>query len=84
MGERYNNGSIKRSTLILTVKSKRAADAILAKGLSFGRRRHKVERFWEKGEGRVCLHYYGQDHFSKCTEAPRCFIYAGEYEGSKH
>ena len=45
LAERYDSGSIKRSTLVLTVKSKKAADVILAKGLSFGGRRHEVERF---------------------------------------
>lgn len=45
LAERYDSGSIKRSTLVLTVKSKRAADVILAKGLFFGGRRHEVERF---------------------------------------
>jgi hypothetical protein len=45
LGERFDSGTIKRSTLVLTVKSKQAADAILAKGLSFGGRRHEAERF---------------------------------------
>lgn len=49
LGERYENGTIKRSTLVLTVKSKQAADIIMAKGLSFGGRRHEAERFWERG-----------------------------------
>lgn len=45
LGERYENGSIKRSTLVLTVKSKQTADTIMAKGLSFSGRRHEAERF---------------------------------------
>ena len=45
LGKRYKNGTIKRSMLVLTVKSKQVADTIIAKGLSFSRRRHKVERF---------------------------------------
>jgi hypothetical protein len=45
LGERFDSGTIKRSTLVLTVKSKQAADAILAKGLSFSGRRHEAERF---------------------------------------
>jgi hypothetical protein len=49
LGDRYENGTIKRSTLVLTVKSKQAADTIIAKGLSFGGRRHETERFWERG-----------------------------------
>jgi hypothetical protein len=35
LGERFDSGTIKRSILVLTVKSKQAADSILAKGLSF-------------------------------------------------
>jgi hypothetical protein len=84
LGERFDSGSIKRSTLVLTVKSKRAADTILAKGLSFGGRRHEAERFWEKGEDRICLHCYDRGHFGKCTKAPRCFVCAGGHEGSEH
>lgn len=38
LSERYQNGSMKRSTLVLTAKSKQAADTIMAKGLSFGGR----------------------------------------------
>jgi hypothetical protein len=81
---RYESGSIKRSTLVLTVKSKKAADVILAKGLSFGGRRHEVERFWERGEGGMCMRCCGRDHFGQCTEKPKCFVCAGDHEGSKH
>jgi len=45
LGGRYQNGLIKRSTLVLTMKTKQVADTIMAKGLSFGGRRHKAERF---------------------------------------
>lgn len=45
LGVRYQNGSIKRSTLVLTIKTKQAADTIMAKGLSFSGRRHEAERF---------------------------------------
>lgn len=82
--ERFHSGLIKRSTLVLTVKSKRAADAMLAKGLSFGGRRHEVERFWETGEGGMCMRCCGRDHFGKCTEEAKCFVCAGDHEGSKH
>lgn len=84
LAERYDSGSIKRSTLVLTVKSKKAADVILAKGLSFGGRRHEVERFWERGEGGMCMRCCGRDHFGQCTEEPKCFECAGDHEGSKH
>jgi hypothetical protein len=84
LGERFDSGSIKRSTLVLTVKSKQAADVILARGLSFGGRRHEVERFWERGEGRMCTRCCGRDHLGKCTEEARCFVCAGEHTGSEH
>lgn len=84
LAERFDSGAIKRSTLVLTVKTKRAADTILAKGLSFGGRRHEAERFWEKGEGRMCMHCCGHDHLGKCTETAKCYICAGEHEGAKH
>jgi hypothetical protein len=45
LAERFNSSSIKRSTLVLTVKSKKATDMIIAKGLTFSSRRHEVERF---------------------------------------
>jgi hypothetical protein len=45
LGERFDSRTIKRSTLVLTVKSKQAVDAILAKGLSFSSRRYEAERF---------------------------------------
>jgi hypothetical protein len=45
LSKRFDSRTIKRSTLVLTVKSKQAVDAILAKGLSFSGRRYKVERF---------------------------------------
>jgi hypothetical protein len=84
LGERYENGTIKRSTLVLTVKSKQATDTIIAKGLSFGGRRHETERFWERGQGGICMRCYGCDHFGKCTEEARCFVCAGNYEGREH
>jgi len=84
LSERYQNGSIKRSTLVLTVKSKQAADTIMAKGLSFGGRRHEAERFWERGQGGMCMRCCGRDHFGKCVEEAKCFICAGKHEGSKH
>jgi hypothetical protein len=84
LAERFNSGSIKRSTLVLTVKSKKAADVIMAKGLTFGGRRHEVERFWERGEGGMCLRCCARDHFGQCNEDPKCFICAGDHEGSKH
>ena len=84
LGERYENGTIKRSTLVLTVKSKQAADTIMAKGLSFGGRRHEAERFWERGQGGMCMRCCGRDHFGKCVEEAKCFICAGKHEGSKH
>jgi hypothetical protein len=84
LGERFDSGTIKRSTLVLTVKSKQAADAILAKGLSFGGRRHEAERFWERGEGRMCTHCCGRDHFGKCVEEAKCFVCAEGHEGAKH
>lgn len=84
LAERYESGNIKRSTLVLTVKSKKAADVILAKGLSFGGRRHETERFWERGEGGMCMRCCGRDHFGQCTEEPKCFVCAGDHEGSKH
>lgn len=84
LAERFNSGSIERSTLVLTVKSKKAADVIMAKGLTFGGKRHEVERFWEKGEGGMCMRCCGRDHFGQCTEEPKCFVCAGDHEGSKH
>jgi hypothetical protein len=58
LAERYANGSIKHSTLVVTVISKQAVDAIIAKGLSFGGRQHEAEKFWEKGEGGMCMYCY--------------------------
>jgi DNA-binding ferritin-like protein len=84
LAERFDSGAIKRSTLVLTVKTKRAADTILVKGLSFGGRRHEAERFWERGEGRMCMQCCGGDHFGKCAEETNCYICAGEHEGAKH
>lgn len=82
--ERYDSGAIRHSTLVVTVKSKQVADTMLAKGVSFGGRRHEVERFWLPGEGGICTHCCGPDHFGKCTEPAQCFVCAGEHEGSKH
>jgi hypothetical protein len=83
-GERYKDGTIKKSTLALRVKSKQAVDTILAKGLAFGGRRHKAERFWERGQGGMCMCCCGRDHFGKCAEEAKCFVCAGKHEGSKH
>jgi len=69
---------------VKTVKSKRAAGAMLAKGLSFGGRPHEVERFWEIGEGGMCMRCCGRDHFGKCAAEAKCFVCAGEHEGTKH
>jgi hypothetical protein len=83
LGERYQNGSIKRSTLVLTVKTKQAADTIVSKGLSFGGRRHEAERFWERGQGGMCMRCCGRDHFDKCVEEAKRFVCADEQEWSK-
>jgi hypothetical protein len=82
--ERFDNGSIEHSTIVVTVRSKQAADTMMAKGLSFGGRRHEVEKFWEKGEGGICTHCCGRDHFGKCTEVAKCFVCAEEHEGAEH
>jgi hypothetical protein len=66
------------------VKSKQAADTIIAKGLSFGGRRHETERFWELGQGGMCMRCCGRDHFGKCTEEAKCFVCAGNHEGREH
>jgi hypothetical protein len=42
LAERFDSGTIKRSTLVVTAKTKKDADAILAKGLSFGGRRQEA------------------------------------------
>jgi hypothetical protein len=84
LGERYENGTIKRSTLVLTVKSKQAADNIIAKGLSFGGRRHETERFWERGQGGMYMRCCGRDHFGKCIEEAKCFVCAGNHEGREY
>ena len=30
------------------------------------------------------MRYYGYDHFSKCVEEAKCFIYTSKHKGSKH
>lgn len=30
------------------------------------------------------MRYYGRDHFGQYTEEPKCFVYTGDHEGSKH
>jgi hypothetical protein len=37
--------------------------AARAKGLTYSGRRHKAERFWERGEGGMCMRCCGRDHF---------------------
>lgn len=82
--ERFHSGTVNRSTLVVTVKSKTAADSIMVKGLSFGGRRHEAEKFWTKGEGGICMQCCGRDHFGKCNEAARCYVCAEDHEGSGH
>lgn len=53
--ERFHSGTVNRSTPIVTVKSKAAADSIITKGLSFGGRRHEAEKSWTRGEGGICM-----------------------------
>lgn len=66
--------TVTRSTLVVTMESETAADSILAKGLSFGGRRHEAEKFWMKGEGGIWVQCCGNDHFGKCNEAARCYV----------
>ena len=82
--ERHHSESITRSSLVVTVKSKAAADTIMAKGLSFGGRRHEAERFWTRGEGGICTDCCGRDHFGKCNEATRYYVCAENHPGSEH
>lgn len=82
--ERYHSESITRSSLVVTVKNKAAADTIMAKGLSFGGRRHEAEKFWTRGEGGICTDCCGRDHFGKCNEAARCYVCAENHPGSEH
>ena len=32
----------------------------------------------------MCMRCCGRDHFGQCTEDPKCFVCAGDHEGSKH
>jgi hypothetical protein len=32
----------------------------------------------------MCIHYYSRDHFGKCVEEAKCFIYAKGHKGAKH
>ena len=82
--ERFHSESITHSSLVVTVKSKALADTIMAKGLSFGGRRHEAGRFWTKREGGICTHCCGRDHFGKCDEAARCYVCAENHPGSEH
>jgi hypothetical protein len=84
LAECYESGSIKRSILVSTVKSEKAADAIVAKGLSFKGRHHEIERFRERGRGGMCMRCCGRDHFGQCTEDPKYFVCVGDHKGSKH
>ena len=84
LAECYESGSIKRSILVSTVKSEKAADVIVAKGLSLKGRRHEVERFWERGRSGLCMRCCGRDHFGQCTGDTKCSICVGDHEGSKH
>lgn len=74
--ERFHSEFITRSSLVVTAKSKAAADNIMAKGLSFRGRPHEGERYWTKGEGGTCTNCCGHDHFGKCDEAARCYVCA--------
>lgn len=82
--ERFHSGTVARSTLVVTVRSKNAADTIMAKGLSFGGRRHEAEKFWMKGEGGICVQCCGRDHFGKCNETAKCYVCAEQHKGSEH
>jgi len=82
--ERYHSESITRSSPVVTVKSKAVADSIMAKGLSFGGRRHEADRFWTRGEGGICTDCCGRDHFGKCNKAARCYVCAENHPGSEH
>lgn len=82
--ERFHSGTVNHSTMVVTVKSKQAADAIMANGLQFGGRRHEAEKFWMKGEGGICLQCCGRDHFGKCTETAKCYVCAEQHEGANH
>jgi hypothetical protein len=82
--ERFHSGTVARSTLVVTFRSKNAADTIMAKGLSFGGRRHEAEKFWMKGEGGICVQCCGRDHFGKCNETAKCYVCAEQHKGSEH
>ncbi|KAI6983508.1 hypothetical protein KC321_g63 [Hortaea werneckii] len=56
LAEHCESGRIKRPTLALTAKSKKATDIILAKRLSFGGRHHKVEKSREQGGGSIYIY----------------------------
>lgn len=82
--ERFHSGTVARSTLVVTFRSKNAADTIMAKGLSFGGRRHEAEKFWTKGEGGICMQCCGRDHFGKCSETAKCYVCAEQHKGLEH
>jgi hypothetical protein len=47
--ERFNNKEIAFSFIIITVRIKAQAEGYIAKGINFGGKTYKVERFWETG-----------------------------------
>jgi hypothetical protein len=82
--EKFDSRTIKYLTIVVTVRSKQAANTMITKGLLFSGGRHEVEKFWEKREGGICIHCYGRNHFSKCVELAKCCICAEQHKGSEY
>jgi hypothetical protein len=84
--ERFNNEEIAFSFIIITVRIKAQAEGYIAKGIDFGGRTHRVERFWETGPRNICVKccQYGHFRYNECSTSPKCYICAGDHEAIAH
>jgi hypothetical protein len=84
--ERFNNKEIAFSSIIITVRTKAQAESYIARGIDFGGRTHRVERFWETGPRNICVKccQYGHFRYNECSTSPKCYICAGDHEAIAH
>jgi hypothetical protein len=80
-----DNEGVYSSSVVIAVRSPKAAERLLAKGVSIGGSLKKATRFERSGPDVLCLRCCEWGHAAhQCDSAPKCRLCAGSHQEEEH